>query len=312
MMGYQIDIIIPVYNESINVLLIYNVINTQFEMKAGFTPRFIFIDDGSEDDSLVNIKKLAALDERVKYLSFSRNFGKDSALTAGLHYSNGDAAVMLDADLQHPPEIILQMLHYWNSGYQVIYCKRNSANEYQGFFTRFFSRVFYKLMTLLSDVKIEEGISDFRLIDKKVVAVLKKWNEYEPFYRGLTKWIGFTQKSIEYTPQKRIHGRSKYSKSALFHLAFQAITSFSTRPLHIATYLGFIFSIASLLYIPYVSYSYYYHYAVSGWTSMIATIAFFGGLQLMILGIIGLYLSKLFIQSKGRPLYIVNQSNLDE
>src|SRR6476469_9576067 len=132
-MGSQIDIIIPVYNESINVLLIYDVINTQFEMKTGFTRRFIFIDDGSEDDSLLNIKKLAEKDERVKYLSFSRNFGKDAALTAGLHCSNGDAAVMLDADLQHPPEIILQMLHYWSSGYQIIYCKRNSPNENQGF-----------------------------------------------------------------------------------------------------------------------------------------------------------------------------------
>jgi dolichol-phosphate mannosyltransferase len=178
------------------------------------------------------------------------------------------------------------------------------------FFNKLFSNIFWKLISKLSGLKLEEGISDFRLLDKNVVEVLKSLDEYGLFLRGMVKWIGFKQIGIQYVPEERLHGETTYSKKALFKLAVYGITSFSTKPLYSAIYLGFIFSSFSLLYIPYVIFSIYYDFEVAGWSSIIMTIVFFGGLQMIMLGVIGIYIGKMFNQTKNRPNYIIQADNI--
>jgi dolichol-phosphate mannosyltransferase len=201
------------------------------------------------------------------------------------------------------------MIKQWELGHEIVYAYRETANEHAGLVNRISSNLFYSLVNKLSDIELEDGISDFRLLDKSVVNVLNSLQEQDLFFRGLIKWVGFQQKSIPYTPNKRAFGETKYSKTALVKLALKGITSFSTKPLYIATYLGFSFSALSLFYIPYIVISIIWEHPVSGWASIIATIAFFGGLQLMILGIIGLYLGKLFMQNKQRPHFIIKETN---
>ena len=304
-----ISILIPVYNEEGNVPAITKAIQEVFANLA-FDFEIVFVNDGSADNSLSIIKKIAETQTNIFYISFSRNFGKDNALLAGLKYANGDAIVTIDADLQHPPEMIPEMLALWEQGNDIVYTHREDKNEHASNFNQFTSKMFYRIVNNLSDVELEDGIADYRLLDKKVVNVLNNLHEDRPFFRGLVKWVGFQQKGIPYTPNPRIAGETKYSTKALTRLALQGITSFSVKPLTIAIYLGLTFSVLSTLYIPYVLISLYKGYAISGWTSIIVTIAFFGGLQLMILGILGIYLGKLFMQSKQRPHFIIKESNL--
>jgi glycosyltransferase involved in cell wall biosynthesis len=303
----HISIVIPVYNEQENVLLVAEAIKTTMA-ELPYTYNICFVDDGSKDHTLSVLRNFT--DENIRYISFSKNFGKDAALKAGIDASlHADAVVTMDADLQHPPCLLKQMAALWeNENIDVAYAYRKEQNKDAGKTHRLSSAIFYNLMNKLSDLDLEQGVSDYRWMDKKVAAVISKMNESEIFLRGLTKWVGFKQKGIEYTPPKRAYGAASYSKKKLIKLAMQGITSFSTRPLYAAAYLGFIISLLSVLYIPYALYSYFYGQAISGWTSVIVTIAFFGGLQLTILGIIGLYLGKLFMQSKERPLYIVKES----
>jgi len=308
-MSTTISILIPVYDEEDNIPIITNAID---EIFAGteYNYEIIFVNDGSNDSSLNIIKSTAAAFPNIFFISFSRNFGKDNALLAGLEHAKGDAVITIDADMQHPPEMIPDMIKLWQQGNDVVYTYREDKNEHASGFNRLTSAMFYKVINNLSDVELEDGIADYRLLDRKVVAVLNNLHEDRPFFRGLVKWVGFQQKGIPYTPKPRVAGATKYSTKALTRLALQGITSFSVKPLTIAIYLGFIFSLLSLLYIPYVIYSLYYGKAISGWTSTIVTIAFFGGVQLMISGIIGLYLGKLFMQSKQRPQFIIDETNL--
>lgn len=308
-MSKLISIIIPAYNEEKNIPIIADAIAKVF-YKSSYEYEIIFVDDGSTDDTSKVLNKLSKENSTIKYIFFSRNFGKDNALSAGLQKASGAAVVTIDADMQHPPEIMLQMIELWQQGNEVVYTFREDKNEYAGSVNKLGSSFFYKTINRLSDIELEDGTADYRLIDRKVVDVLNGLPENDPFYRGLVKWVGFNQKSIPYTPNARNDGETKYSKKALVRLALRGITSFSTKPLNIAIYLGFIFSLLSLLYIPYVIVSVFNGWAISGWASIIVTIAFLGGLQLMILGIIGLYLGKLFMQSKQRPHYIIKETNI--
>jgi len=304
-----ITILIPVYNEEGNVPAITKAVQEIFK-DLNFNFEIVFVNDGSADNSLSIIKETASTQNNIFYISFSRNFGKDNALLAGFKYSNGDAIITIDADMQHPPEMIPQMLELWEQGNDVVYTHREDKNEHASNFNQLSSKMFYRLVNNLSDIELEDGIADYRLLDRKVVDVFNNLHEDRPFFRGLVKWVGFQQIAIPYTPNPRIAGESKYSNRALTRLALQGITSFSVKPLTIAIYMGLTFSVLSTLYIPYVLISLYKGYAISGWTSIIVTIAFFGGLQLMILGILGIYLGKLFMQSKQRPHFIVKESNL--
>ena len=307
----KIAVIIPVFNEEGNINAIVERLNVVFSNLVEIEHEIIFVDDGSTEQTLPVIMSLTTTHQNISYISFSKNFGKDNAIIAGLKYAHADAVITMDADLQHPPSLIPDFIKWWQNGYHVVYAFRKEKNLHANVFTRIRSKLFYKTISAFSDVQMENGISDYKLIDKKVVEVINNLPEDRPFLRGLLKWVGFNQKAVEYEPMERHTGKTKYSVTNLMKLATQGLTSFSTKPLTFAIYLGFFFSFTSLFYIPYVMLSLYFNLARSGWASVIVTIAFFGGLQLMIMGIIGLYLGKTFIQSKHRPRYIIQSSNID-
>jgi len=309
-MTKKLSIVIPAYNEERNIsFLISELVKTLNTTKYNF--ELILVDDGSKDNTLNEIKVQAEIHNNVYYIELSKNFGKDYALKSGIDMANGDAVITMDADLQHPPHLLPQMLKHWEAGFDIIYTYREDSNPHVNGFQKMASTLFYKGINALSDITLENGISDFRLLDQKVVRELRKIEEYEIFFRGMVKWVGFLQKGIPYTPAKRHTGEASYSFTKLAKLAIGSIMAFSVRPLYIATGLGLFFSLASLLYIPYIAISYFAGYdATSGWASLIATISFFGGLQLLVLGIIGMYLGKIFLQTKHRPNYIVRSTNI--
>ncbi|MCU0337137.1 MAG: glycosyltransferase family 2 protein [Sediminibacterium sp.] len=307
-MKSQLAIVIPAYNEASNVQPLYARI-TEVMQQVQYTYIILFVNDGSSDHTLHELKSIREKDNRLHYISLSRNFGHQSALKAGLDSVEADIYISLDADLQHPPELIPQLLQGWEEGYDVVYTVREDPPNLSKFKKKT-SAFFYNIMNSLSDIELDQGSADFRLMSSNVVAAFRQFKEKDLFIRGLVKWVGFKQKSISYTAGERYSGHSKYTFERMARFALQGITSFSTKPLYVATYLGFTFSMLSVLYLPYAIYAFLFGKVISGWTSLIVTVAFFGGLQLMILGIIGIYLGKLFMQSKHRPLYIIQSSTL--
>lgn len=304
----KISIIIPVCNEKGNVPLMIDALVAVLDTLP-YQYNITFVDDGSNDGTTEVLKEAASQNKNVFFIHLSKNFGHQNALKAGLDYSDGDAVISLDGDLQHPPALIPELIKHWEAGNDIVYTIRKDHMEIPAMKRRT-SNMFYGLMNRLSDIDIEAGTADFRLMDKRVVDVCRNFSEMDLFWRGLVKWIGFKQLGIEYEPAERKFGKSKYTYKKMMQFALRGITSFSIKPLSIAIYLGFTFSLLSLLYIPYVLYSLWFGHPVSGWASMIVTIVFFGGLQLMILGIIGMYLGKLFMQSKHRPHYVIKETNL--
>ena len=266
-----------------------------------------FVDDGSFDASLATLRNLAELDSHISYISLSRNFGHQNALKAGFDKANGDCIITMDGDLQHPAELIPQMLKKFEEGYDVVYTIRNDCKKLS-FFKRKTSDIFYRILNSLSDVKVERGCADFRLVSNPVANVLKDLTENDFFFRGLVKWSGFKQVSLPYDVATRHNGKTKYTLTKMFRLGLLGILSFSTRPLYFAVCLGFILALLSTLYLPYALISHYFGHTISGWTSIIVTIAFFGGIQLTVLGIIGLYIGRIFMQVKNRPFYIIKDS----
>jgi len=304
----SISIIIPVCNERGNLpLLISELEEVCLALPYEYT--FIFVEDSSTDGTLEYIKEQAKLHSHIYYISLTKSFGHQNALKAGLDRTTSDAVIMMDGDLQHPPSLIPELIQQWEAGNDIVYTIRNDHKE-TSLWKKRTSRIFYDVINNLSDIDIEPGTADFRLMDKKTVEVFRSFQETDLFLRGLIKWMGFTQIGIEYTSRLRQSGATKYSIKKMFRFALQGITSFSTKPLYIAAYLGLFFSLCSVIYIPYIIYAYTIGHSVSGWGSLIATIAFFGGLQLMILGIVGLYIGKIYMQGKNRPHYIVKETNL--
>ncbi len=308
-MRKKITIIIPVFNETENLSLMIDAIQKEF-VTSNYDHNIIFINDGSTDHTLSFIKKYSQEHFNVGYISFSRNFGHQNALKAGFDMSNADAVISMDGDMQHPPTLIPELIKKWEEGNDIVYTIRKDQTELP-MLKRKTSNLFYSILNKLSSIELEKGTADFRLIDKKVIDVLRDISEYDLFWRGLVKWLGFKQVPIEYVPAERASGNSKYTLKKMMELALKGITSFSIKPLSIAIYIGLISSFISILYLPYALISYYSGHVISGWTSVIVTIAFFGGIQLMILGIIGIYLGKLFMQSKNRPHYIISESKLN-
>lgn len=302
-----VDVIIPVYNEQETIGLLLREVQRQFE-DLPYAYTVTVVDDGSTDQTLTAVKCFAGRYAGIRYLSLSRNFGHQMALKAGLDHAKGDCAISLDGDLQHPPALIPRLLQKWEEGYDVVYTIRKETGSGESFFKRKTSNLFYRLMNRLASLDMEKGSADFRLLDKKIVTVLKGFDEHELFFRGLVKWVGFKQTGIEYKAAARQGGRSKYTFKKMARFAVQGITSFSTKPLYYAAYLGMAFSLTALLYLVYAFVSHYAGHTVSGWTSIVMIIAFFGGLQLCILGVIGLYLGKVFIQGKSRPHYLIKES----
>lgn len=308
-MSKLVSIVIPAHNEEENIIVIVNRIEKVFETLP-YRFEILVVDDGGTDKTLQVIEQLAKEKNNFFYIEFSRNFGHQPALKAGLDHARGDCAISLDADLQHPPELFKQMLEKWEEGYDIVYTRRKEDKSLP-LKKRKTSAYFYKLLNSLSDIEIEPGTADFRLLDRKAMNIFKSFTENDLFIRGLVRWIGFRQYPIDYIPEARFAGASKYSVSKMRKLAIQGVTSLSTKPLHVAVYMGFFFSFLSLLYIPYVLYAFYCGKHVNGWASIIITVVFFGGLQLIILGIIGTYIGKMFMQTKSRPNYIVRSTNME-
>src|ERR1700744_1100142 len=242
-MKKKLSVVIPAYNEEKNInVLVMELMRTIGATKYNF--ELILVDGGSKDNTLTEIKLQAEIYPNVFYVELSKNFGKDYALKSGIDLADGDAVITMDADMQHPPHLLPQMLGYWEEGFDIIYTYREDANPHVSSFQKMASKMFYKGINALSDITLENGISDFRLMDQKVVKELRNIEEYEIFFRGMVKWVGFHQKGIPYTPEKRHEGEASYSFMKLSKLAIGSIMAFSVRPLYIATGLGLFFSLA--------------------------------------------------------------------
>jgi dolichol-phosphate mannosyltransferase len=303
-----VSVVLPAYNETGNIALIAEKLEDVLK-PLNYRYEIIFINDGSKDSTQELIISLASSNQNIHYIELSRNFGHQNALKAGIDMASGDCVISMDCDMQHPPELITEFVRKWEEGYEVVYSIRKESKELTGF-KRSTSKLFYSMINSMSDINLEAGTADFRLLDRKVVNIFCNLSENEPFIRGLIKWLGFKQFAIEYNPSNRFAGKSQYTLKKMMRFALQGITSFSTKPLYTAVYLGFMFSMLSLLYIPYVIHALYTGQDVAGWASVIMTIVFFGGVQLIILGIIGIYIGKLFMQSKQRPTYIIRSTSL--
>ena len=305
----KISIVIPAYNEEGNLMPVYQRIKSVLEKMQAYGFEIIFVNDGSRDNTQSRLEEMVLDFPEIKYIEFSRNFGHQPAVKAGIDYADGNVIISMDGDLQHPPELIPQMVKKWEQGYDIVYTIRSYPKEIS-YFKRKTSDLFYRFLSQISDVDLTNGGgSDFRLIDASVAQVMKNLKEDDLFLRGLTSWMGFKQTGIEFVAGERFSGQSSYDLKKMLKFAFTGITSFSVKPLYLATYLGFIFSSLSLLYIPYVLYAFLTKTEISGWASLIMTIVFFGGVQLIILGILGIYLGKIFKQVKGRPNYIIRSKN---
>lgn len=305
----KISIIIPAYNEEKNLTAIHQKLQNIFSNLSNYSYEIIFVNDGSKDNTQEKLEELASEFYEVKFIEFSRNFGGQVALKAGLDNACGDAAITLDADLQHPPELIPEMISKWENGCDIINMTRTYSTN-TSLFKRKSSDYFYLILSKISDIEMKKGESDFKLIDKSVLKVIKRFNEDSLFLRGLYRWIGFKQIYIQYESAERNAGETNYNSTKLFRLAISGITSFSEKPLHIATYLGILFTVLSVVFFTFdVVTSLIYNRAISGWSSIIVAIVFFGGMQMSILGIIGLYIGKVFKQVKDRPSYIVRNKN---
>lgn len=299
------SVIAPIFNESGNIRELVQRV-TEVLDSTNESWELILVDDGSTDDSADLIRKFGDDDKRVKPIIFARNFGHQLAVTAGLDYSRGDAVVIIDSDLQDPPEVMIDLIARWKEGYQVVYAVREER-EGESWFKLFTASLFYRLISSITDVKIPLDAGDFRLLDRKVVNVLSQMRERHRFLRGMSSWVGFRQTGVPYRRAARQVGETKYPFRKMFRLAINAVTSFSYFPLQLATYIGFIAAGLSILAIPAVV-------AIRLWgtqtpllgqaTTLIAVL-FLGGAQLISLGILGEYIGRLYDEAKGRPLYIV-------
>jgi polyisoprenyl-phosphate glycosyltransferase len=304
----QISVVIPVYNEAKNIPKCYNRLKEVLKQIEG-QHEILFVNDGSTDDSLSIIKHLIEDDLSVKFVDLSRNFGQQAAISAGLECSDGLRVVVMDADLQDPPELILEMYQIMDKGFEVVYGKRKKRKG-EPIFKRLTAKLFYRLLAKMTNVKIPMDTGDFRMMDKKVVDILKKMPERDRFIRGQVAWIGFRQTHIDYEREGRTVGHSAWSYRKMIRFAIDGMTSFSDFPLRFATFLGIIVSFVSFLLIIWALYQRFIAGSyVQGWTSLILSVLFFGGVQLLALGIIGEYISRIGSNVRRRPMYIISETN---
>jgi len=301
------SIIAPIYNEIDNLPELYRRVKEVMD-SAGEPWELILVDDGSTDGSTDKIRELAQTDKIVRPVIFARNFGHQVAITAGWDYARGDAVVIIDADLQDPPEVILELAKKWKEGYEVVYAVRGER-EGESWFKKFTAAMFYRLIYSITDVKIPVDTGDFRLMDRKVVDVLKQMKERHRFPRGMSAWVGFKQIGVTYKRVARVAGVTKYPFRKMLKLALNAITGFSYFPLQVATYFGFFSAGISILAIPIVIYMRMMGSgAFFGQATTLIAVLFLGGVQLISLGILGEYIGRLYDEAKGRPLYIVRNA----
>jgi glycosyltransferase involved in cell wall biosynthesis len=305
------SIIAPIYNEKDNLPELHRRVKEVMD-STGEPWELILVDDGSTDGSTDGIRELAKQDKQVRPIIFARNFGHQVAVTAGLDYSRGAAVVIIDADLQDPPEIILEMAKKWKEGNEVVFAVR-AEREGESWFKLWTASLFYRIIYRITDVKIPLDTGDFRLMDRKVVHVMNQMRERHRFLRGMSAWVGFKQVGVEYKRAARMAGETKYPFKKMFRLAINAVTGFSYFPLQVATYFGFISAGISILAIPVVIYMRASgSQAFAGQATTLIAVLFLGGVQLISLGVLGEYIGRLYDEAKGRPLYIVREVPEDQ
>ncbi|HEY0827972.1 MAG TPA: glycosyltransferase family 2 protein [Bacilli bacterium] len=301
-----LSIVVPVYNESLNILPFHNRMTVLLE-QLGYSYEMIFINDGSKDDTLVQLKQLLKRDSRVKVIDFSRNFGKEIAMTAGLQLSTGDAVIPIDVDLQDPPELIPQMVEKWREGYDVVYATRVKRDG-ETWVKKLTAILFYKFIKKITNINIPKNTGDFRLMSRQVVDALNDMPEQHRFMKGLFSWVGFRQTSVSYYREPRHRGTSKYNYWKLWNFALEGITSFSFLPLQLASYMGFGVALFAIIYAIYmVATTLLQGNPVPGYPSLMVAILFLGGVQLMTLGVVGEYVGRIYNETKRRPLYIIRE-----
>lgn len=306
----KMSFIVPAFNEGDNLALIFSAIEKEMK-QSNYNYEVLFIDDGSSDNSLHNLSKLAANNATVKYLSFTRNFGKESAILAGLQNAKGDAVIIMDADLEHPPTMISALINGFEDGYDQVVARRNRKGDSK--LRSFVSSLYYRFVNHAVDVQLSDGEGDFRLLSRKAVECLLKLSEGNRFSKGLYSWIGLDQKVITYENKQRTNGESKWTFSQLLHYGIDGIISFNNKPLRICFYTGFLTLVLSLVYITITFIEILKHgIAVPGYFTIISAVLFIGGIQLVCLGIIGEYIGRIYNETKKRPHYLIKQSNLEE
>ncbi|RCX18854.1 dolichol-phosphate mannosyltransferase [Anaerobacterium chartisolvens] len=300
------SVIVPVFNEELVVKETYKRLKAVMDA-TDQEYEIIFVNDGSVDNTAEILVEICKADNKIKLIDFSRNFGHQISITAGMDYSLGQAIIVIDADLQDPPEIILEMIKKWEEGYEVVYGKRLKRNG-ETLFKKLTAKGFYRILKSMTSVNIPVDTGDFRLIDRKVCDILKRLPERSRYVRGLISWIGFRQVGVEFVREERFAGKTKYPLKKMIKFASDAITSFSYKPLKLATYLGLALSTLSFLYLLWVIYEKLFtNFTQPGWASIIAVNLFFNGIILLMLGTIGEYIGRIYEETKGRPLYIVSR-----
>lgn len=305
----KISIIIPAYNEEEALPALMERITKFADDTKDYDFEFLFVNDGSKDRTIELIKEYREKDKRVCYVDFARNFGKETAMKAGIDYATGDAVVFLDADLQDPPEIITEMIKYWEEGYDDVYAQRKSRKG-ETWMKKFTSKMYYKILQDLTNVPIQKDTGDFRLLDRRCVNALKVMNESQRNSKSMFSWIGYKKKAIFYDRDPRVAGKTKWNYSKLINLAIDGITSFTTSPLRISTFIAIPTFLVLFVYFIYViAKSFVVHQPIQAFQATILLILFFSGIQIMLFGIVGEYLGRIFNETKNRPLYLVNEYN---
>lgn len=310
MKNFKVSVVVPAFNEEGNIPRLANELVNVLEQYKSY--EIIFINDGSADNTLDTIKKLRLHNKNIHYISLSRNFGHQYALKAGLDSATGDFVISMDADLQHPVNLIPTLIQEWQNGYDIVYTVRTDKKT-ESLFKRSTSKLYYKIFNFLTGLNMPSGTADFRGMDKKAVQVLKNMPEKTLFLRGLVFWMGFKQKALSYQVHPRFTGKSAYTLKKMMSLAMAGATSFSVKPLRIAIYAGFIVAVLGCLFTAYVLYMKLFGGAtISGWASIMCVLLVLGGSQLFMMGIIGEYIGMIFMEMKKRPNYIVDETSLNQ
>ena len=305
----KIDIIIPAYNEEEALPFLFERLEKIMSENTNYQFEALFINDGSKDKTLELIKKQREKDNRISYVNFSRNFGKETAMIAGLDYSTGDAVIFIDADLQDPPELIPELIKYWEQGYDDVYARRKSRAG-ETFFKKFTSKMYYKILQKLTRVEIQIDTGDFRLLDRRCVNALKKLRESQRNTKSMFSWIGYNKKEVLYDRDARVAGKTKWNYMQLIDLAIDGITSFSTSPLRFATWASIPTFLMLFIYSIYVIVKCFVtKHFIHAYQAIILLILFYSAMQVLLFGIVGEYLGRIFKETKNRPLYLVNEYN---
>lgn len=306
-MRKQVTILVPCYNEEQVLRKFYRETDKVLAALTDYDFYYLFVNDGSNDNTLAILRELQQTDDRVAYVSLSRNFGKEPAMLAGMDYADRDALIIMDADLQDPPELIPELLAGWEEGYQDVYAQRRSRAG-EGWFKKFSSKLYYRILDKMSDIPVLVDVGDFRLLDRECILAMRSLREGERYTKGLFSWVGFRKKAVLYDRDPRAGGETHWNYRKLFGLAIDGITSFSTMPLQMSSYMGLVISLLSFVYMFVIIFkTLCWGDPVPGYPTLITVLLFVSGVQLMALGVIGEYLGKVFKEAKRRPPYLVGE-----